>query len=111
MEALLELFEFWTKDQLRTVIKNCEKKGLIVKGNYNKIAYDRTIWYALTPLALDIYDMGKFPNAEQSSWEKSQMEKGEIPNGNGKIPHLYQIINQIINQIKIMMMIKGELLL
>ena len=44
MEALLELFEFWTKDQLRTVIKNCEKKGLIVKGNYNKTPYDRTTW-------------------------------------------------------------------
>jgi hypothetical protein len=85
-EALLELFEFWTKDQLRTVIKNCEKKGLIIKGNYNKIAYDRTIWYALTPLALDIYDMGKFPNAEQSSWEKAQMETGKSPNGNGEKP-------------------------
>jgi hypothetical protein len=86
MEAFTELFQFWTKDQLRTVIKNCEKKGLIIKGNYNKTAYDRTIWYALTPLALDVYEVGKFPNAELSSCENSQMGMGKIPNDDGKNP-------------------------
>src|SRR6185436_19686947 len=32
-----------------TMINNCEKQGLIIKGNYNKTKYDRTSWYALTP--------------------------------------------------------------
>src|SRR4051812_21806517 len=41
VSAFAELFEFWTEKQMRTVISNCEKKGLIIKGNYNKKGYDR----------------------------------------------------------------------
>lgn len=51
LEAMADIFPYWSKKQLERVINNCVKFGLIVKGNYNKTPYDRTCWYAMTPKA------------------------------------------------------------
>lgn len=46
IEAFTKLFPFWTARQIRRVLKSLEEKGVIVTGNYNTSAYDRTTWYA-----------------------------------------------------------------
>ena len=46
VEAFTKLFPFWTARQIRRVLKSLEEKGVIVTGNYNTFAYDRTTWYA-----------------------------------------------------------------
>lgn len=46
IEAFTKLFPFWTARQIRRIIKSLEDKGVIVTGNYNTSAYDRTTWYA-----------------------------------------------------------------
>lgn len=46
IEAFTKLFPFWTARQIRRILKSLEEKGVIVTGNYNTSAYDRTIWYA-----------------------------------------------------------------
>jgi len=46
LEAFTKLFPFWTARQVRRVLKSLEDKGVIVTGNYNVSAYDRTTWYA-----------------------------------------------------------------
>ena len=48
MRAFEEVFPFWSKRQIRTIIENCKKKELIVTSNLNQRKYDRTMWYALT---------------------------------------------------------------
>jgi len=48
VDAYTVLFPYWTYKQVRTVILKCVEYGLIVEGNYNKSAYDRTKWYGLT---------------------------------------------------------------
>lgn len=45
--AFTELFPFMKKSAIRSSLEKLEKEGYIVSGNYNKIAYDRTKWYAL----------------------------------------------------------------
>jgi hypothetical protein len=47
IHAFSELFPFWTEKQIRRVLESLIKKGVIITGNYNKLAYDRTLWYAL----------------------------------------------------------------
>lgn len=47
VRAFQELFPYMTNEKIRSVIKNLCEKGALIKGNYNKSAYDRTIWYAL----------------------------------------------------------------
>jgi len=55
LEAYTEIFPYWTRRQLETVINNAIKDGLVAKGNYNKHKYDRTCWYALTYEALSYF--------------------------------------------------------
>jgi hypothetical protein len=55
LEAYEEIFPWWSKRQLETIINNAVKDGLVVKGNYNSHKYDRTSWYALTIKALIYY--------------------------------------------------------
>lgn len=47
VRAFNVLFPFWTTKQIRRVLDSLLKQGVIVKGNYNKNPYDRTLWYAL----------------------------------------------------------------
>ena len=51
IEALADYFPYWTKSQRETVINSAVAAGLVVKGNYNKTKFDRTVWYALTETA------------------------------------------------------------
>lgn len=45
LEAFTKLFPFWSARQIRRILKSLEDKGVIVTGNYNTSAYDRTTWY------------------------------------------------------------------
>ncbi|MEK3976084.1 DnaD domain-containing protein [Psychrobacillus sp. FSL K6-1267] len=40
-------FPFWSERTLHRIIKSLETKNLIVAGNYNKLAIDRTKWYRI----------------------------------------------------------------
>lgn len=46
--AYKEMFPYMSERQIETAFKKLIDDGLIVTGNYNKLAYDRTLWYALT---------------------------------------------------------------
>jgi len=45
-EALSGLFQFWKTHQIRRIIDSLVEKGVLIKGNYNETAQDRTLWYA-----------------------------------------------------------------
>ena len=47
-KAFSELFPYMTKRQVDTAMQKLIDGGLIITGNYNALAYDRTLWYALT---------------------------------------------------------------
>jgi hypothetical protein len=42
------LFPFWTSKQIERVLKSLKDQSVIVTGNYNLTAYDRTLWYAFS---------------------------------------------------------------
>jgi hypothetical protein len=44
--SLAKLFPYMTQRAVRYAIDNLVKNGVLIKGNYNKSAYDRTNWYA-----------------------------------------------------------------
>lgn len=50
-KAFSELFPYMTVNVIRTALKKLKDNGLILTGNYNKSAYDRTMWYTLTEKA------------------------------------------------------------
>ena len=46
--AYRELFPYMSERQIDTAFRKLIDDGLLITGNYNKLAYDRTLWYALT---------------------------------------------------------------
>ena len=65
--AYKELFPYMSERQINTAFQKLIDDGLIMTGNYNKLAYDRTLWYALTQkgkciLHFDIMDNDDMSN-------------------------------------------------
>lgn len=46
ISAFEEQFPYFSGKQIRTALKTLEEKGYIKSGNFNKLSYDRTKWYA-----------------------------------------------------------------
>lgn len=65
--AYQELFPYMSKRQVDTAFEKLINAGLIITGNYNKLAYDRTLWYALTQKGKSILHFGVMDNPEMSN--------------------------------------------
>lgn len=75
MKAFSELFPYLKPNAVRTALKKLKDADLIIVGNYNKLAYDRTQWYALTEKAEALLGI------HTSICKKSQMDSEENANG------------------------------
>lgn len=56
ISSFAEIFPFWSQRQIRTVIGNCKRKGLIYTACLNEAKYDRTLWYAITDKVESVYN-------------------------------------------------------
>lgn len=61
-----KLFPYLTAKKIRNAIKKLEDAKILIKGNFNKVKYDRTTWYAFTDFGLRLF-----------ACEKKQEEKPE----------------------------------
>lgn len=83
VRAFTELFPYLTDKQIRGALKKLEEGGMILVGNYNKSAYDRTRWYALAEKGLSIYTKGQMNFADR---ENEKAPEGEpIPDINANV--------------------------
>ncbi len=48
IEAFGKLFQFWTKRQINLCLNKLIVADVLKTGNYNKVKYDRTLWYAFS---------------------------------------------------------------
>ena len=71
-KAFTELFPYWTDNQIRRILGNMQKAGIIEVGNHNATAYDRTKWYTFTDA---------FVETHTSICENTQMDLAKNPNG------------------------------
>ena len=53
--AFAKLYPFWSRQNLRSIIKRAVNAGLLLIGNFNQKSYDNTNWYTLTDKALSYY--------------------------------------------------------
>ena len=56
IDALAQLFPYFTKRQIQYTLEKLEKHGLILVGNYNEQPLDQTRWYALTDKAYELFE-------------------------------------------------------
>ena len=89
--AFSELFPYMTSRQIDYALKKLIDDGVIVSGNYNQIAYDRTLWYAITEKGYSIL-------------QNCEMEKRNLQNGGNEnvqpIPDINTNINTNIKENK-----------
>lgn len=67
MKAFSKIFPYMTEKKIRNALKHLQDEGLIVTGNYNKLAYDRTLWYAFSDLAESILPKGQMEDSEMAN--------------------------------------------
>lgn len=70
--AFRELFPYMSERQINTALQKLIEDGVLITGNYNKVAYDRTLWYALTKkgksiLHFDTMDSSKMSNGNNQN--------------------------------------------
>lgn len=92
VKAFQELFPYLGKSQISSALQKLLDEGLIVKGNYNKVAYDRTAWYAVTEFGDSMFRKPNFPFTENQ-----QMDFADNGNGNRKNRKPIPYINPDVN--------------
>jgi hypothetical protein len=82
-KAFAELFPYMSEKQVRTALDKLIESNLIKTGNYNKLAYDRTLWYALTQKGKCIGLTGQMDCYKKANANASNVQP--IPNINTDI--------------------------
>lgn len=67
VKAFNKLFPYLSERQINNTLKILKDKGIIQTGNYNKSAYDRTMWYAFTKMGVSIMQKCKMEDAKMSN--------------------------------------------
>ena len=67
VKALNKLFPYLSERQINNSLKVLKEKGIIQTGNYNKSAYDRTMWYAFTKMGISIMQKCKMEDTKMSN--------------------------------------------
>ena len=80
VKAFQELFPYLGKSQISSALQKLLDEGLIVKGNYNKVAYDRTMWYAVTELGDTMFRKPINAVAENQRFDLSKIGNGNSEN-------------------------------
>lgn len=78
--AYRELFPYMSERQINTAFQKLIDDGLVITGNYNKVAYDRTLWYALTQKGKSILHFDIMENDKMSNGNGDNVKP--IPNIN-----------------------------
>jgi hypothetical protein len=88
MEAWAELFPYFSKEQIRHLIAKLKQQGALFIGTFNKVRYDRTLWYSVSDDVLRLYNSGFNPLPKQafssektpeSKCPKGRMDVGDSP--------------------------------
>lgn len=62
--AFNELFPYVTQKKIQTALNHLKEENIIITGNYNKSAYDRTLWYAITAKGKCIITKSKIESSD-----------------------------------------------
>lgn len=70
-------FPFWSTRTIRRIFDSCEKKGIVLTGNFNKAGFDKTKWYSIDENKLN--DLMDSPCGQNG-----QTNRTKIPDGSGQ---------------------------
>lgn len=81
VKAYSELFEFWSADQIKRILKSLVDQGVLIVANYHEDKYNRSNWYALSNEYIHLIHGAKSHHAlgdfAQSNRRNNPMSLGE----------------------------------
>lgn len=97
MEAWQATFPYLSNKQIRTALDKLISAGLVETGCYNKIPFDRTLWYTITEKGKEImgYSIGQKSNVDLPYRANESFPIGQMRNATEGEPIPY--INTYIN--------------
>ncbi len=98
-KALAQLFPYVSLNTISRALRHLKEEGLILVGNYNKISYDRTTWYAITEKGNSILQNDEMdsPKMENGFTQNDEMDSLKMTNGFTQIDKPIPDINPDIN--------------
>ena len=79
-----EQFKFWSERTIKRIIYNLEKQELLLTGNYNKYAFDRTKWYTINYEKLN--DIMAQPLGQNDTTQSDNLSLSDCDNMTQPIP-------------------------
>ena len=79
LKDLAKNFEYLSEKQVRTAIDHLVANGVLMKGNYNKLAIDKTLWYAFVNENEFVKPYDKTGNPSAQSGNRVAQEVKAIP--------------------------------
>lgn len=82
-KAFAELFPYFNEKKIYRLLADMCQKKILIKGNFNKNAFDRTMWYALSDETLSVLDKEKYDISQMSESydEKCTFHFSKMENG------------------------------
>lgn len=82
--AFSDLFPYMSPKKIHRLLSRLVDIGILIKGNYNDVKFDRTTWYSFTDIAIEeLSSLGyKMPNDNKKyhvTNEKIELPKNETP--------------------------------
>lgn len=98
VKALKKIFPYLSERQINKALLNLVDKGIIVRGNFNFSTYDRTLWYAFSPLGNTIMQKCKMDYAKMSNafYKSAEPIPNNITTNNNSNNNIY-IVKQVID--------------
>ena len=84
-KAFADLFPYLNPRQIDYALKKLIDDGLLITGNYNKVAYDRTLWYAITKKGYSILQNCEMEATKKGNGSPENVQP--IPNNNTDCTH------------------------
>ena len=83
MENIADHFPYLNYEKVKYAIENLVKQGVLMKGNFNRLNFDKTNWYAF----VDEFQYGVDEKSSNNLYERENSPSiGKIPQRGGKIP-------------------------
>ena len=73
-KAYAEIFPYLSQRQIQCALKHLRDEGILKTGNYNELAYDRTLWYAFTEKGKCIMQKCKMEYVKMSNGFDAQVK-------------------------------------
>lgn len=106
-KAFAEIFPYMSARKISRVLASLYEKDAILKGNYNELSIDRTMWYSFTDELISVMDLQKYDVAKISDIYDLTKNDTHLPKmSNGKtendepIPYSKPYNNQHIKEEK-----------